>query len=438
MNPINSYVFLFFIFLILYEIPFTYSEASILEFDAYNYRAGHFAVNSKGDMVIEYSRNNHRLFFGLKKDGNLFFKDENNDLVPTKEFHFGVDDSACKRYESQNMFVTNNANGEEYLFTLGTSRSYSELHDLDKDKVIYTPTGTFLGDEIFSYIFPLLNITKSDGKKEYIVPSFCENGKKYKIKKFSFSSFTLNNNNIQTNSEQYELSFTHRVSSGFIMKDWLVVFFIDWEKYYALDIYDFNLNWLNQPNIPRLEIINYDFDEGQGRYGLFSKSYCLKDYYAFFLYYTSADSTSLKFRVLKLTGVSSYEQKLYHSLSNYHLNHDVRLNDLVKITEERLAFIALPSSSLNWIYIFLIDLFDNYQNAKIRQYKENFDNKYQLQLEFAADVYNGHLIFTSTTKDVHSSILMLFGYANATNEIIDVSIFFQEVDINNENSMFDF
>ena len=60
------------------------------------------------------------------------------------------------------------------------------------------------------------------------------------------------------------------------------------------------------------------------------------------------------------------------------------------------------------VLVFLIDLFDNYQNAKIRQYKENFDNKYQLQLEFAADVYNGHLIFTSTTKDVHSSILMLF------------------------------
>ena len=167
MNPINSYVFLFFIFLILYEIPFTYSEASILEFEAYHYRAGHFAVSSKGDLVVEYSRDNHRLFFGLKKDGNLFFEDENHDLVPTKEFHFGSEDMICQRYESQNMFVTNNANGEEYLFSLGVSSSYSELHDLDKDKVIYIPTGTFLGgEEIFSFIFPLLNITKSDGKIE--------------------------------------------------------------------------------------------------------------------------------------------------------------------------------------------------------------------------------------------------------------------------------
>ena len=153
----------------------------------------------------------------------------------------------CQRYESQNMFVTNNANGEEYLFSLGVSSSYSELHDLDKDKVIYIPTGTFLGgEEIFSFIFPLLNITKSDGKIEYIVPSLREDDKKYKIKKFSFSSFTLNDNNIETNSDQYEISFTHRASSGFIMKDWLVVFLIDTEKYYALYIYDFNLNWLNK------------------------------------------------------------------------------------------------------------------------------------------------------------------------------------------------
>ena len=103
----------------------------IIEFSHNNLRAGKFAVNSKGDLVIEYSRNNHRLFFGLKKDGNYFFTNSDGDLVGTKEFDFGDDASSCKRYESENMFVTNNNNGEEYLFTLGTSGSYTELHDLD-------------------------------------------------------------------------------------------------------------------------------------------------------------------------------------------------------------------------------------------------------------------------------------------------------------------
>ena len=74
MKLINSYLFLLFIFLVLYEIPFTYSEASILEFEAYHYRAGHFAVSSKGDLVVEYSRDNHRLFLGLRKMEIYFLK----------------------------------------------------------------------------------------------------------------------------------------------------------------------------------------------------------------------------------------------------------------------------------------------------------------------------------------------------------------------------
>ena len=265
-------IFLISIFLLPDQILILcHPKLAILEFDAYNYRAGHFAFDSRGDMVIEYSRNNHRLFFGLKKDGNLLFKDAEGDLVPTKEFHFGEDSNMCKRYESQNIFVINNNNGDEYLFTLGTSKSYTELHDLDNDRVIFKPTGEFLGEEIFSYRFPLLNIT-NNGKQEYIVCSLREDDHKYKVKKFSFSSFTLSDNKVQTNSDQYALTFNHRVSSGFIMNSWIVVFFIDWEKKYAIDIYDYNLNWLNKDNIPTLDQLNYNFEGDTEQFGVFSKS----------------------------------------------------------------------------------------------------------------------------------------------------------------------
>ena len=82
---------------------------------------------------------------------------------------------------------------------------------------------------------------------------------------------------------------------------------------------------------------------------------------------------------------------------------------------------------------------------KNQKYDTNFDNKYECDLELAASVYTGHLVFTSTTvvyksgsADYVSSILMFFGYANATNAIIEVSKYFAEVDVNNENSMFRF
>ena len=37
------------------------------------YRAGHFATNSKGDLIIEYSYLQYRLFFGLKRNGQLYY-----------------------------------------------------------------------------------------------------------------------------------------------------------------------------------------------------------------------------------------------------------------------------------------------------------------------------------------------------------------------------
>ena len=349
MSLINSNLLFLLICLILSKFSFVYSEASILEFAAYHYRAGHFAFDSHGNMVIEYSRNNHRLFFGLKKDGNVFFEDDDHNLSPTKEFHIGDNANTCKRYESENWFVVNNANGEEYLFTLGSSTSYTELHNIFNDKYLYKPTGEFLGEQIFSFRFPLLNITNSQGKKEYVVAMFREDDKKYKVKKFSFNSFTLSDNNVKTNPDQYELSFTHRVSSGFIMNDWIVVFFIDYAKWYSIDIYDFDLNWLNKESIPRIDFCDYEFIvPNVERTGLFSKSCLLKDNYAFFIYYLKEDEWSLKFKVYQINSVTSYVEKLAknfwdYSGYEYKLNVEIRLNELVRINHERLAFIALPS-----------------------------------------------------------------------------------------------
>ena len=43
-----------------------------------NFRAGNFAINKNGDMIIEYSndkdsKRNIRLFYGIKKNGRYFF-----------------------------------------------------------------------------------------------------------------------------------------------------------------------------------------------------------------------------------------------------------------------------------------------------------------------------------------------------------------------------
>ena len=48
---------------------------NIIIFDDKKYRAGHHAINKDGDIIIEYSAQASRLFFGLKNNGLYYFGD---------------------------------------------------------------------------------------------------------------------------------------------------------------------------------------------------------------------------------------------------------------------------------------------------------------------------------------------------------------------------
>ena len=66
-------------------------------------------------MIIEYSYDKSRLFYGLKKDGNYFF---GNSPIKVIEYIYS-DEGLSSRYESNNIFVStqnDNSKEKEYLF----------------------------------------------------------------------------------------------------------------------------------------------------------------------------------------------------------------------------------------------------------------------------------------------------------------------------------
>ena len=93
-------------------------ECSIIVFDSRDYRSGHFAFNSNGDMIVEYSKDKNRLFYGLKSNGKYYFKDDSQNEVPTKEITFIEDIQGSKRYEAKNIFVT--IGNKDYLFSISS------------------------------------------------------------------------------------------------------------------------------------------------------------------------------------------------------------------------------------------------------------------------------------------------------------------------------
>ena len=85
---IDSFHFIYlYSYLFLISISLSYSNIlnNILVFDSKHYRAGHFAFNKNGDMVIEYSYSNYRLFYGLKKNVKEYFKENNDDKTYIRE-----------------------------------------------------------------------------------------------------------------------------------------------------------------------------------------------------------------------------------------------------------------------------------------------------------------------------------------------------------------
>ena len=158
----------------------------IFSFDSNHFRAGHFAFNSNNDLFIEYSYDRYRLFFGLKKNGNFFFKDNNNNEIPTKTIELnGID---YKRFEAKNIFVSIKNNNKEYLFSTGEDKTISELYNIDTFEYKINKTEYFFGNTISSSVFTLLEL-KYNNYKEYLIAYMYDTN--YVMQKFNLTDFIL-------------------------------------------------------------------------------------------------------------------------------------------------------------------------------------------------------------------------------------------------------
>ena len=426
------------------------------------YRAGQFATDKNGNMIIEYSndeggRAEYRLFYGLKKNGRNYFDNDN----AHKKIQIVTDISQKGRYESRNLFVSleNDINKDkQYLFSTSSYETLTELHDLKED--IYTVKFTLSFwkiIDIFSYQYSLfgfqkdnkniyfcvftqhetdkVNITNDDGSFE-----LKDYSKTFTIKKFGLTSFDLENYH-----EIYDLNntnnFNDRIISSFIMEqnEILVVFYmkrVDASNLiakFAIIFYDLDLNEKNEIIISKNNI-----EDPRPGDGVFLKGLFLKDNYAAFIYFTKGyDSTKIQFNVSNLVennDIYSFNNKIEKE-ETYGFISDIILNEFIKINEERLVFISTkfinPTFQLN---ILLYDLYNTYTNMKIRHFYYDLD-KYQLRKELTAYVFNGFLIFSSTavtplsyTSGNYISLLVFFGYPNGTDHEIDISPYFMDIE----------
>ena len=456
----NKYIFIFFLFLFIRFQNFVCEELTcnkdssmssttcfnnVLKFDAKTYRAGHFVTTKSGDLLIEYSEDEGegrgRLFYRITKDGRNYYPNDS----PIYEFKINTSYVSSSnssqyiggRYESLNILVSMSDDDEdkEYLFSTSTYISLTELHDITSTTHYTWLTEDFFSSKyIFSYQYSLLNIAGTKTYFAIFVPfdSYIDNNpdnaqsKYYYIRKFSFTSFGQNKPYNLIKSKDVE-NYNDRIVSGYLLDSYsrLAILYIHRDSKFKVECYDFDLNLKNTLEIATLT------KQHPGE-GVFCKSIFIEDRYGAIAYYSDGDShDSLQFRIIKYES-DSLSIIFKKDIWKIKLTTSPRYNDLIKITNTRLAIVSTNNNGNNKLVIYLLDIYDNYKKMDITGFEHGLS--YSLVQELSAYTYNGYLIFTGTVNyNKIFSILMTFGYCNGEDKFIDISPYLADSN-NTDNS----
>ena len=433
---------------------------NFIVFNEYNYRFINIVINKDGDLILETSpeelggKSGKRLFFRLKKNGNFFFKNENNEEVMSRSIVVLNDDGeGALRYESQVFLVKINDDSDgsikEFLVSISIYFGYMEIYDIDDNNIrsskilisqysnftIYSRKSSIIKLNDKEYLFFFIGQI-SEGNTYYLV-----------IEKYSFkNSNIINQVNIGDNFENenkkaFIIKLSRNMNAFKTVSNQIIVFYYNTTQY-TIDIYDENMNYIIQMKLERPTFSsNEDF--------LFFKSIHLKENIGIFSYYIHFENVYPKILIYNMENnqfINMFEMNFEYIISSYEFNNEPLLNDLIKINDNRFSLIS-ASHDKTQLYITLFDLYNNDLNIKIRFYKIDLFNlyKYVIFNDLTSIIYNNLLTVSMSTcntaqcnyddKNFFTSLL-IFGFVNGSNNNIDNSTYVANPENNNSDDIY--
>ena len=411
----------------------------VLLFNSKKYRAGHFVTYKNKDMIVEFSDDGahptdgfSRIFYGLKANGRYYFSDES----PTWEIeNIGNIGDTRGRYESLNILVVTEddlTRENEYLFSTSSYNSLTELHNIKNKDYIYTKTTSFFGKTIYSFKYDIVEVIY-ESKIFYFIAftySSSANGDCICIKKFGFKSFSLTDiNNYNNTGTTIADNNSNRIVNLFVL-DNLEILVLVYDKsgnFLTLKFYDYNLN-IQGNEISLGYITSKDTD------GIFFKSVELPDNKRIFMFYLNNNADPLYLNIYQFTKNSnnliSKTDILTTSTKDYWFTSYVTFNDIYKLTDTRIAIVTTSTNKATLVLL-MYDFYNEYKNMKRRWYLFNLDD-FGLNKELSLHSFNDYLMLTMT-GDSYYADLIIFGFANGTDSIIDISPYLMDTSNYNTN-----
>ena len=178
---------------------------NIITFGELNYRFLTFGTYSNGDMIIEATsrpKSKKRIFYGLKKNGRPFFK---NNITKEETSFYSINSTTSSnkgQLEIDGLIIklsgTTN-NGKEYFFSISKLEGFAEIFDFDNDILYYYKIKDFTSIENVNSkrntIIPLYN---TSSEFYYLIGFLGSKSSSSSIKTVYFQKHIFNSIEIRT------------------------------------------------------------------------------------------------------------------------------------------------------------------------------------------------------------------------------------------------
>ncbi len=340
---------------------------NIIQIGHNNSRYINFVTTKNGGMIVETTAcpgDSKRIFYGLKSNGKGYFFDR----LTNKETPFYIFNSATNfRYESAVSIIqiSNNHTDNDNLYIINIAKSTynTELYDFENNIIYETKSSDFIGNKsesIVSDIIELKYMENENNNFHYLYPALAQINSHFYLsfQKYIFYSKNITNNSSyqKVNEKTYETSDRKIVSCFETIIFNIVCFFQSISYNYSIVILNHNLEEID------LSTIDYEIDDLKTDI-IFYKAIHLKEEAGVFIYYKSLLIYN-PIIVFKYYNESSKKLEDYFSsissivIDKYNLSNNLTLNDIIKMSENKICFTSL-SKEKEILFIILLNIFNS-------------------------------------------------------------------------------
>ena len=405
-----------------------------------NFRYINLAKFSNGDLILELSENPYsskRFFFGLKQNGRYLFKNE------SAFYSMNINEKTkMPRYYGE-IFTINVMEEDvekEYLVSIGRMSSNVEVYDFNLNKSYYKETTIiFKNRTINSARETALKISSNNQTYILLCALVKSTNLYFSLHKLNFSSIYVNE--IEPFIESYdseEENAKGEIVSCFETKLNIIICLYNCfiGKTYGHCLLAFNYN---------LEKLGSYYIQGtsKGKATFYSKCIHYKDEIGVFNYYNEIPNRVYVTPYIDFISYNSSNNTFESYMDTIILDkvifsNNTQLNDILKISENKICFISGSLEKDN-LYIIILNIIEK-DNIIIRYYSVDL-LLYNLKVyvDLASILYNKLIsmsfsCFYNDKEKIKYTGFMILGYPNSTDEIFEIEkylIIYNNITINN-------